>query len=164
MWKAALLPLLLLTALLPLSSCVNDPAPDEPWSVGVGEPMPRFEVTLLDGTVVTQADVELVCLFNTSCADCRAELPVLQQLHERHPELRMVCIARAQGTASVAAYWAEQGLTLPVSPQLTADVYHLFASSVIPRIYIASGGIITATFADNPLPSLDILEKSLSLR
>ena len=45
---------------------------------------------------------------------------------------------------SVAAYWKEQGLSIPYSAQTDRRIYNLFASSIIPRTYFCSAdGIIT---------------------
>ena len=77
-------------------------------------------------------------------------------------DVSVICISRAQDQASVADYWEAHGLTLPYSAQSTAYVYHLFASSIIPRIYIIDGNLtITAAYSDDPMPDAPTLLREL---
>lgn len=139
------------------SGCVKD---DEPRSlVGVGDTLPHFEVTMNDGCTVSDLTLRgreaWIVFFNTGCADCRRELPRLEAVHRSRPELTIVCIARSEDAASVAAFWRENDLTLPYSPQPDASVYHLFATSGIPRLYVAdASGRITAVYSEKGFPEL----------
>lgn len=159
-----------LIAAFALSACVTDKVePDN--SLQPGDRCPNFSVALLDGRTVSSAMLRgqksLIVFFNTECADCRRELAVVQQAYDRLPNHepdqtpRIVCIARTQTEASVKKYWAENNLTLPVAPQPDNSVYRLFATIGIPRIYaIDPEGTITATWSDDPLPSLsELLER-----
>lgn len=164
----------ILTALFLLFSataCIGDDDPADAWSLPLGSEMPQFTVTLLDGTTVKSSDLAgstaVIVLFNTSCSDCRTELPVVNEVYktinagladknsgEALGSVRFLCIARAEGAESVSQFWADNSLTLPVSPQPDRGIYSLFAESVIPRIMIFSpSGHLTASFADSPLPT-----------
>lgn len=142
-------------------SCITD-GPDEQgdWSLPLGSDMPRFEVNLPDGTLVNSEELEgqvaVIILFNTSCPDCRAELPVVDRV-SRQPEVadvRFLCIARDENLESISRFWQSNSLTLPFSPQEGRQVYSLFAESVIPRIMIFDADSrLTASFVDSPLPS-----------
>ena len=168
--------LLSVTALtFAVTSCIGEDDPSDAWSLPLGSEIPQFEVTLLDGTKVNSADLAgstaVIVLFNTSCSDCRAELPVVNDVYktinaelgdenrsETRGTVRFLCIARAEGAESVTQFWTENSLILPVSPQPDKAVYSLFAESVIPRIMIFSpSGRLTASFADAPLPSAQTL-------
>ena len=131
-----LLPMLLLL----LTACVSDP--DEEWSLQPGEQLPDFAITMADGTEVTsqslKGETTVIFLFNTTCPDCQAEFPRLQAAMEEHPEVRFLGIARSETDPEIADYWAAHALTLPYSPQKDAAVYHLFASSGIPRVFVVS--------------------------
>ena len=60
------------------------------------------------------------------------------------------------------AFWEEKGLNLPYSAQNDRDIYSLFASSRIPRIYISDeNGIVRYIFTDDPVPSFSDLQSSL---
>jgi hypothetical protein len=48
----------------------------------------------------------------------------------------VVTIARAQPEATVGAYWASEGFTMPWYYDIDKSVYSLFADSYVPRIYV----------------------------
>lgn len=134
-----------------LTGCVNDD--DAPvWAVAVGERVPPFSVTLNDGSVIWHHDLEgktaVIVFFNTSCGDCRRELPEIQCAYEEAGDDTVyLCIAREETEPSIARFWRENGLTMPYSPQADRRIYNLFATAGIPRLYVISPfGIITAAY------------------
>lgn len=136
--------------------------------LGVGDVIPDFEVTMSDGSVVSGEDlrqgVSCIVFFNTSCPDCRAELPEIQRLHDEYAlkGVSFALISRSESMDDVADYWAANGLEMPFSAQETRHVYSLFAKSGIPRVYMSEkGGIIRHVFADNPVPAYDELKSAL---
>ena len=156
--------LLLLMASLLAAGCIDDPEPHS--LVGAGDLLPDFAVTLNDGSTLTADDlggrVSLIVFFNTECADCRAELPVIQDFYNRHPEVLTLCIARSEDAADIALWWRENGLTLPWSPQPDAAVFNLFATSGIPRVYLVDPARrIAAAWDDSPIATLEDLEAAL---
>lgn len=154
------------TALL-IGGCVTER--EEPSNtLNAGDKVPAFSVTLLDGQVFSSESLPgktgVIVFFNTSCPDCRRELPQVQLAYEttfecdQPEEAVFVCIAREEGAASVAAYWAKNAFTLPCAPQTDRSVYNLFASSGIPRIYITKpDGTIHTTFDDSEPPTAETL-------
>lgn len=151
-----------------LSGCVNDDEP-EMWSLGPGDRCPDFTVMMDDGQTVTAGSLRgrrsMIVFFETSCPDCQRELPVIESVYRQvadRGDVSIICISRTQDRASVADYWQANGLTLPYSAQSTADVYHLFASSIIPRIYIIDQELtITAAYSDDPMPDAETLLREL---
>lgn len=144
--------LLILTA-VGCSSVVDD-EDDVKEYVKVGDRLPLFSVDVVDGdgktaTFSTAAltGETVIVLFNTSCGDCQRELPRMNDYYLQHcgdKGFQMVAISREEGAESVAAYWKEQGLSIPYSAQTDRRIYNLFASSIIPRTYFCSAdGIIT---------------------
>ena len=123
------------------------------WHLHPGDALPQFDVTTIDGQKISSADsysAELVIVFfNTTCPDCRRELPILQKQYEENMKLPeeeqsiYICISREEGAADVDRYWTENNLTLPVSPQSDRRIYSMFASIGIPRIFHAKDGLIT---------------------
>ena len=166
------LPLLLIILFLAaFTACIQDPDEPPATSLSPGDSCPLFSVTLLDGSVITTHDLlgktSVLVFFNTSCGDCRRELPVIQEVYDRinteGKEVVFLCIARDQDKSSVENYWQENGLTLPVSPQTGREVYNLFASAVIPRIYIISPSlVIESVWSDDPMPSASDIISELS--
>ncbi len=146
--------LLLSPAMFHLSCISEDIKPDA--SISIGDTMPDFSIQLNDGSVLTSAsligDVSMVVLFNTSCNDCRAELPIIESAQQR-TQVKTVCISRSESNESIVTFWKENNLTLPYSAQPDDKIFKLFAASVIPRIYIfSSEGKVCSSFSDNPLP------------
>ncbi len=154
------------------SSCVTDK--DDPvWSLQKGESLPQFSVAMNDGRLVTTESLRgkksMIVFFNTGCSDCRRELPVIQAVYDRcqeaSPDIEIICISRNECKEAVEKYWSENSLTLPYSAQDDRRVYSLFASSVIPRIYVSSQDLkITASFSDSPLASYEDILAALGFR
>ena len=127
--------------------------------VKVGDRVPAFTVdVVVDGEMKTFSTSQLtgetvIIFFHTSCADCRRELPRLNDYYLQHrdePGFQMVAISRAEGAETIASFWMEQGLQMPYSAQEDRHIYDLFASSVIPRVYFVSAqGIVTRVLVEN---------------
>lgn len=121
--------------------------------VAVGDTVPHFSVRLADGgmlqSVALRGRTFVITFFDTTCGDCRRELPVLQRLYaEMGDSVRFLCIARGESAEHTSRYWAQNGLTLPAAADPTRCVYELFARHIVPRVYVcASDGTITAAFA-----------------
>ena len=147
---ASLVAVCLLVAAL-FAGCVTDAAPEPPRSLGAGDRCPYFEVVLDDGRAVSTSSLAgrrvMIVFFNTSCADCRRELPEIQRVADGLGDdgsgvPRVLCVSRGEGAGSVAAYWRDNGLTMPYSAQTDAAVYREFATSVIPRVYIIGADLV----------------------
>lgn len=141
--------LLIVAALtLILQACVFD-EDDSGLRVSVGDPLPRFVATLSDGTIENNVTLSrgrvIIVFFNTTCSDCRRELPELEKRYraEAPDGVRYLCIAREEAAGPIAAYWAANSLTMPWSPQPDRAIYSLFATSGIPLIISATDGTIT---------------------
>ena len=150
-----------------LSGCIND----EPAvkSLEVGDALPQFSVEMSDGSVVSTASMKgkngMIVFFNTACPDCRKELPEVQKVWEifqDNPSVVIAAIAREEGEAEIRKYWEANSLTIPFSPQENREVYSLFATSVIPRIYICDpSGKIIFTSGDVDMPNAETLTQWL---
>ncbi len=158
---------LLLPALMLFSACIYDPADPEGGNVGVGDALPEFSVTLSDGSSVSTGsllgEVSLIMFFSTECPDCQEVLPIVQSIYDEYgSQLRFVLISREEGAESIYAYWLEHSLSMPYSAQSNREIYRLFATSGIPRIYISDRTLtVRSAFSDSPLPSLSTLRSAL---
>ena len=171
-----------LLSLLSLVSCIDD-KPEEGANLQVGDNIPAFSVVLTDGTIVSNLTLSgmpaLIVFFNTGCADCRHELPVVEQFYQYLQKqndtgsqlkpaenklaetCNVVCISREQSEEDVAAYWYANGFTMPYSAQPDRRIYELFAQSRIPRVYaVNEKGIIIAMWDDTDMPTLEDLQKA----
>ena len=117
----------------------------------VGDSVPAFSVTLQSGEVLSESfwregHIVLV-FFNTTCSDCRKELPLLQELMKAYGQhYTFVAIGRQQNPEVAARFWQEKGLTLPYAIDADRSVFARFARIGIPRIYVIREGVITAAF------------------
>lgn len=160
---------LLFLPLMLFCSCIGEEEPS-PISLEPGDKCPTFSVTMSDGSTISTSELHghksMIVFFNTSCSDCREELPIIQQIYKRISEIgsdaQIICIARGEERESIERFWKENCLTLPYSPQNDREIYNLFASSIIPRIYILSPDLtITQCWDDNPMPSFEQLLNAL---
>lgn len=152
---------------LVLSSCSMHDEPSVLERVKVGDQLPAFTLLMNDGKVESNASLMghqvVLVFFSTLCGDCQRELPELQRLYDMLPDtsaVKMIAISRAEGDSIVRSYWAEHSLSIPYSAQPDRRIYELFASSIVPRIYVADKqGRVVAVYRDNPMPTAeDILE------
>lgn len=117
----------------------------------VGQPVPDFNVVMNDGTVMSPfslaGKVAVIVFFSTECRDCRQELPALDYLCKEFPDVKFICISRAEGEDAILDFWKKNGLTLPFSAQKDNWVFKRFAERTIPRIYVVDRqGLIVAAY------------------
>lgn len=147
-----------------LSACISEKEPE--YTPLVGSPLPSFSVPLSDGTMVSPETLRgkrvLIEFFNTSCGDCRESFPVIEEVW-RHfsddPDVFIFGIAREEDATEILDYWKENSLSFPFSPQSDRTVYEKFATSGIPRIYLADkDGVIIAEYGpENPPSALQLI-------
>lgn len=159
---------LLLSSLLLQASCITEEDIESYSHVNAGDRLPEFSLVLNTGKTITtdslRGKVSMLVFFNTNCNDCRVELPVVNAVASGFgDEINVVCISREEGEQEVSSYWQENSLTLPYSSQDDSEIYKMFATSGIPRIYVANENlIVTYTFDDNPLPNHYTLTKAIT--
>lgn len=151
----------LITALLLAVSCIKDEKEGE-FELVPGDRIPDFTVQMNDGTQVTGASlrqgVSLIMFFHTSCPDCRNTLPLVQRIYDEfNGEVSFAVISREQPAGEIAAYWKEKGYTIPYSAQNDREIYSLFATTRVPRVFICSQGVIKSAYTDDPIPAYEDL-------
>ena len=84
--------------------------------------VPVFSYELLDGGQISSEQlggkVVLVNFWATWCPPCRVEMPLLQQMAERHAEEGLVVLGLSRdldGPEKVRAFLTERGITYPVA-------------------------------------------------
>jgi peroxiredoxin len=138
----------------------------------IGDDVPSFSVTTLDGRSVAFEDLKgktvLINFFATWCGPCMHELPHLQEIWERYRTddgFAMLVIGREEGPETVRTFVRERGFTFPAAADPHGEVYRRFAGQGIPRSYlIASNGTIryqSVGFRATELPRLKHLIKTL---
>lgn len=157
-------------AIIMCGSCIMEKEIEVKEYVEIGDTLPNFEVVMNNGETVTteslRGENSMIVFFNTDCSDCREEFPVLQKFWEEYgDEITIVCVSRAEDAEHVSKYWEENGLTLPYSAQKDRAIYNLFATSIIPRIYISGPDLIVRQiYTDNPLATYVELQNAFGLK
>ena len=147
----------------------TDPPKEDIIEIKVGDNLPSFQVTMNNGDVISnetlQGNISVIVFFHTSCPDCQEILPIIQQLYDEYQskEVQFVLISRECDAEEIQTYWDSKGLSLPYSAQEDRTIFNLFASTRIPRIYIADkDSMVRYIFTDDPQnPTYDELKESL---
>jgi thiol-disulfide isomerase/thioredoxin len=105
----------------PTANSAKAEVSSEPQWTKIDRPFPAFRAPDLNGLTRTLDDlkgsVTLINVWATWCEPCRAELPVLQKLHERLREsghARVITLNTDVSTGLVGPFVAEQKYTFPV--------------------------------------------------
>ena len=120
-----------------------DPDDTEGVTLGVGDPLPTFAVTMNDGTSVATSDLKgrpsVIVFFATYCPDCKKELPELQRLWNvtDREEIPILLISRAQTQDDIEPYWQSEGFTMTYSPQPNRTII-----SLLPHSFLAFRSVI----------------------
>jgi thiol-disulfide isomerase/thioredoxin len=135
-------------------------------SLAVGEAAPDFELQALDGTSVQLSDFQgkpvLLTFGATWCPDCRAEAPLLEELHQKYPEIVVLAVDSKEGAGVVQDFADEFGITHRILLDEDGAVGQLYQVFAIPTVlFIDGGGIIRAKIIEKVTPG--ILEEKLPL-
>ncbi|HET7144332.1 MAG TPA: TlpA disulfide reductase family protein [Anaerolineales bacterium] len=126
----------------------------ESSSLKVGDAAPDFELISLDGEIVRLSQFKgqpiLLSIGATWCPDCRKEAPLLQKLHENHPELIVLLIDSKEGTDVVQDFAEEFSITHPILLDSDGAVSKLYQVFAIPtELFIDADGIIQAKIIES---------------
>jgi peroxiredoxin len=119
----------------------------------VGNPAPDFNLSSVDQETVGLIELRdkpiFLCFGTTWCPDCKQEAPLLQQLHEQHPEVNVVWIDVEESLDEVKQFQEEEGLTFPMLLDLDGSVSQEYMIWGYPMVYVIDAeGIIQARFVE----------------
>jgi thiol-disulfide isomerase/thioredoxin len=143
--------------------------------VKVGETVPTFSLTTVDGEVFTfppTNEVVLINFFATWCGPCQVELPHIERIwseHKGNERFRLVVIGREETEDAVRAFRQQHGFSFPIAADPERTIFSLFADNSIPRTLVVSpaGKVVYASmgFDRSDLPELEsVLQEQLSVR
>ncbi|HEX9935388.1 MAG TPA: TlpA disulfide reductase family protein, partial [bacterium] len=114
--------------------------PDSSNVTAVGQTVPTFSVTALDGRVFNPGEEKyralLLVFFATWCSSCNVEMPELEkQVWQRFRDrgLMVLAIGREHTKKELAVYLKDKKLSFPMAPDPKRNVFNLFATKYIPR-------------------------------
>jgi peroxiredoxin len=130
-------------ALLCLTLSAFAQTPDTTTLTKVGQPVPKFTVTTLDGKSINIAEMKgkvvLINFFATWCGPCMGEMPhVEKEIWQglKNEKLVVLAIGREHSKEELIKFNKEKGFTFLIAPDPKREVYSLFAKQFIPRNYV----------------------------
>lgn len=135
--------LIITLAALSAVSCAKETGADREH-VSVGETIPAFTVTTMDGATVSTSTLlgkpSVIVFFDTTCPDCHRQLPEIEKVWRAFKgSIGAIAIAREQGPVPVRDYWHGNGLTMPVAAPGNRETFNLFdrgSKSGVPQVYV----------------------------
>jgi peroxiredoxin len=120
-------------------------------AVGVGRQAPEFELTTLSGESIRLSQFRgrpVLLSFSASwCPGCREEAPILQAVHERHPDLAVLLVDYQEDAATAQAFAKKYGMTFPVALDTAGEVSDDYRIYAIPSVFLIDGqGVICNRF------------------
>jgi len=127
-------------AVFVLSGSVVAQPSDSTTFTHVGQKVPAFSVTTLDGKIIDAeamaGKVVLLNFFATWCPPCNQEFPELEtRLWKKHRDqgLLVLAIGREHDAKELLSFRKKKGATFPLAPDPKRAVYGKFAAQTIPR-------------------------------
>jgi peroxiredoxin len=125
----------------------------------VGAAAPDFSLVSLGGKKFQLSQFRgqpVVLTFAASwCPDCRAEAPLLQDLHESHPKLVILLVDSSEEAAVVQGFARDFGMTHPVLLDRDGAISIQYRIYAIPtQFFIDSAGIIRGALIEGITPKL----------
>ncbi len=144
--KALVITLTALALGLLITSCSSS----SPTTAIIGEPVPDFTLTDLNGNSVSLTDFAgkpmLINFWNTGCPPCRNEMPYLQEVYDENKgttELALLTINIGQSADTVNDFLEDNHLSLPVLLDADAAVAQRYGMPGIPTtFFIDQDGIL----------------------
>lgn len=121
----------------------NSQTPDTTTLTKIGQMIPEFSATTLDGTTVSTRELKgrvvLINFFATWCGPCMGEMPhvekeIWQQLKSEN--LVVLAIGREHSREELIRFNKEKGFTFLIAPDPRREIYSKFATQFIPRNYV----------------------------
>lgn len=142
----------------------------------VGDPMPPYSATFLDGKPLNLAgekgNVVFLNVWATWCGPCRFETPELQALQNQYAAngLKVIGVSVDEGdTAAVKTFIAEQKITYPIAVDPEGRIANLVQTTVLPTsLLIDRNGKIVwrqiGAIMPNDVKLKTVLEKAVAAR
>ncbi|MDD5647876.1 MAG: redoxin domain-containing protein [Dehalococcoidia bacterium] len=125
-----------------------------PAGSSVGNSAPDFTLNCADGSTITLHNLQgkkvIINFWHTNCNPCMTEMPLLEEMHEKYPEIPMLVIhGTALGSINepyVGSLITDNNYTFTVPLDNTGQVGALYSVTSIPKtFFLDSNGIIRAT-------------------
>lgn len=128
-------------------------------SLAIGGSAPDFELSAPTGETIRLSQYRgqpiILSIGATWCPDCRVEVPLLEELHQAHPELIVLLIDSKESPDVIQGFADEFGITHPILLDRDGKGSDLYQVIAIPTdLFIDKDGIIRAKFIESVTPQL----------
>ena len=131
--------------------------------LGDGDPAPQFAVPTIDGkrfdlaAELARGKPVVLNLWASWCLPCREEMPAIDAVAARHPEVAFIGVAVQDDLVAAERFAREIGVTYPIGLDERDEVNALYPSPGLPVTYIISdtGVILDQIFAGVTQAQLD---------
>ena len=133
--------------------------PIEQNTLAIGSLAPDFEATSVEGESFRLSQFRgqpvLLTFSATWCPDCQKEAPLVQELHEKHPELVIFQVNKDEGTEIIEDFMIKYGITHPILLDDDGSIHKLYRIFAIPtEFFIDADGVIQAYIIESVTPNL----------
>ncbi len=105
-------------------------------------PAPQFELPTLARETIALDDLQgqpvVINFWATWCVPCRIEMPALQALHERNPNMSVLAINLNEDERVIREWVANFGLTFDILIDDNEQVAHLYGLQGPPATFVVS--------------------------
>jgi peroxiredoxin len=128
-------------------------------SLDIGDRAPNFELSALTGETIRlhqfRGQPVLLSLGKTWCPPCRAEAPLLEEVHQTHSELVVLLVDIKENPDIVQDFADEFGISHPILLDVDRGVSQKYQVSSIPTtFFIDKQGVIRAKIVGEATPQL----------
>lgn len=147
----------------------SQPTPAIREGANIGNIAPDFELRTLDGQTVKLSALRgkpvLVNFWATWCPPCRAEMPYLQQVHEKWTTKGLVLLAidLEEDTETIRKFMTELNLSMTVPLDTDGRVGKAYGITGIPETFLIDKDGIIRQKIIGAFPSVAAIERQLSL-
>jgi peroxiredoxin len=123
-------------------------------SLQVGSVAPDFELNSVNGETIRLSDnigqPVILTIGATWCVDCVREAPLLQTLHETHPEIFMLMVDVKESKEEIINFKNKYGITYEIAMDYDGSVYNQYRVIAIPTLFfIDKSGVIKARIIES---------------
>jgi len=113
---------------------------EERFKTDIGAKVPDFSFKARDWKKYSmkkfKGKIVWLNFFATWCGPCLVEIPELNKLHEKHPDVVFISLARGQTIEELIPFAKEKKMEYIVGADPDKEVFTLFADKFIPRNYL----------------------------
>lgn len=140
--------------------------------VRVGDMAPDFTVELLSGEQITlsklQGNTILLVLFDSTCADCKIQLSLLNSVMDQFADknFQLLAISRGESLSAMERLVSDNDYHFNIGLDIDKNIYSLYATRHVPRCFVIDplGHIIATSVgysAEDFDQLLDVIENNL---